>query len=178
MTMHADATGGERMRGNSRVNGDWRVTGAGLVGAGICATLALYAVPAGAATLATRSPAASPDRLPPNRGPVRPRKRGTRAGHRVPQGPAGAEPGATARIDQRSALIQAAQAPYLDQLEQLGATDVHSYQLVNAISARVPAGAQARISDSPGVAAVIPDSPIVGPSPSVATGGVPGRLGR
>ena len=88
-----------------------------------------------------------------------------------------AEEGTTARSDQRFALIQAAQAPYLDQLQQLGATDVHSYRLVNAISARVPAGAQARISDSPGVAAVIPDSPIVGPSPSVATGGAPGAGG-
>ena len=45
------------------------------------------------------------------------------------------------RSDQRFALIQAAQAPYLDQLEQLGATDVHRYQLVDAIAARVPAAA-------------------------------------
>jgi hypothetical protein len=81
------------------------------------------------------------------------------------------EEGTTARSDQRLALIQAAQAPYRYQLRQLGATDVHSYQLVNAISARMPATAAARIADSPGVAAVIPDSPIVGPSPSVATGG-------
>ncbi len=154
------------MLGNSRVRGDRRVIGAGLAGAGVCATLALYAVPAGAATLATRSPAAS----------------GTTDGTLpvivfLKNEPA-AEEGTTARSDQRFALIQAAQAPYLDQLQQLGATDVHSYQLVNAISARVPAAAEARISESPGVAAVIRDSLIVGPTPSVATGGAPGRRGR
>ena len=152
------------MRGNSRVRGDWRVIGAELVGTGICATLALYAVPAGAVALTARSPAAS-----------------GATGATVPvivflksQPP---DEGTTARSDQRFALSQAAQAPYLDQLQQLGATDVHGYQLVNAISARVPAGAGARISDSPGVAAVIPDSLIVGPSPSVATSAAAGAAG-
>ena len=147
------------MRGNSRVRGDSRVIGAGLVGAGVCATLALgVAVPAGAATPTPR-PAANGE----NTVPVIVFLKSQPA-------PAG---GTTTRYGQRSALIQAAQTPYLDQLRQLGATDVHSYQLVNAIAARVPAAAEAGISDSPGVAAVIPDSPIVGPSPSVATGGAP-----
>ena len=72
--------------------------------------------------------------------------------------------GARDRSDQRFALIQAAQAPYLDQLEQLGAADVHRYGLVDAIAARVPSSAVAALTDSPGVAAVIPDSPIVGPA--------------
>jgi hypothetical protein len=79
----------------------------------------------------------------------------------------------TVRADQRFALIQAAEAPYLGRLEQLGATDMHSFQLVDAISARVPSDAEAQIADSPGVAAVIPDSLIVGPSPAVAAGGAP-----
>ncbi len=72
--------------------------------------------------------------------------------------------GARDRSDQRFALIQAAQAPYLDQLAQLGAADVHKYGLVDAIAARVPSSAVATLADSPGVAAVIPDSPIVGPA--------------
>ena len=156
------------MRGNSRVRGDSRVIGAGLVGAGVCATLALSRGP-GRGRHAARQIAPRPrgrrrrrGKTPSRRQPVivflksqRPRQRGT-----------------TTRYGRRSALIQAAQTPYLDQLRQLGATDVHSYQLVNAISARVPAAAEARISDSPGVAAVIPDSPIVGPSP---VGGDRGR---
>jgi hypothetical protein len=145
------------MRGNSRVRNS-RVIGAGVVGAGVCAALALSAVPAGAAALATRPAAAA----------------GTTDGT-VPvivflkDQPAGAE-GTTVRSAQRFALSQAAQAPYRDQLEQLGATDVHGYQLVDAISARMPAAAEARISGSPGVAAVIPDSPIVGASPTATEG--------
>jgi Subtilase family len=150
------------MRGNSRVRGDWRATGAGLVGAGVCATLALCSVPAGAATLAARSPAA----------PVA-------TGGTVPviiflKSQPTPQAGTTDRIGQRFALAQAAQAPYRDQLEQLGATDVHGYQLVNAISARVPAASQAQLADSPGVAAVVPDDPIIGPSPLGAAGGAAG----
>ena len=75
-----------------------------------------------------------------------------------------AEGGDRDRSDQRFAVIQAAQAPYLDQLEQLGAADVHKYALVDAIAARVPSSAVATLADNPGVAAVIPDSPIVGPA--------------
>ena len=147
------------MRGNSRV------IGAGLLGAGVCAALALAAVPAGAATLATRS-----------------RPAAVAAGATFPvivflkREPA-AEAGTSARSYQRFAVIQAAQAPYLGQLQQLGATDVHSYRLVNAIAARVPAADETRIADSPGVAAVIPDSPIAGPLPAVATGGAPASAG-
>src|ERR1700733_3816015 len=61
--MHADANGGERMRGISpaagagraQAGGTARAVGAGLAGTGICAALALASVPAVAAT---RSPAA------------------------------------------------------------------------------------------------------------------------
>ena len=79
---------------------------------------------------------------------------------------------ATARSGERSALIQAAQEPYLNQLQQLSATGVRGYRLVDAIAARVPAAALGRLSASPGVAAVIPDSPITGPSPAAGAGGV------
>jgi hypothetical protein len=43
--------------------------------------------------------------------------------------------GARDRSGQRLALAQAAQAPYFDQLEQLGAADVHRYGLEDAIAA-------------------------------------------
>lgn len=69
---------------------------------------------------------------------------------------------------QTSAIAQAAQAPYLGKLQQLGATDVRTLSLVDAIAARVPATAVGQLAASPGVASVIPDSPIVGPSPNVA----------
>ncbi|HEY5397036.1 MAG TPA: S8 family serine peptidase, partial [Trebonia sp.] len=126
-----------------------RAMTAGLAGTGICAALALASLPAAAAMRSPATPAA--------------------AGPAVPvivflKNQPGALGGTTARSNQRSALIQAAQAPYLDQLEQLGAADVHRYGLVDAIAARVPSSAVGALSDSPGVAAVIPDSPIVGPS--------------
>jgi hypothetical protein len=69
----------------------------------------------------------------------------------------------------RSERMQAAQAPYVGQLQQLGATDVHGYQLANAISAEVPASAVSAIKDHPGVASVIPDSTIQGPDPAPVT---------
>ena len=83
----------------------------------------------------------------------------------------GGATGSPVRSPERSALIQAAQAPYLDQLQQLDATDVHEYQLVDAISARVPSTAVGQLTASPGVAAVVPDSPITGPLPSAAGAG-------
>ncbi|HEY0934317.1 MAG TPA: S8 family serine peptidase [Trebonia sp.] len=70
---------------------------------------------------------------------------------------------------QRLAQLQAAQAPYVGQLQQLGATDVHGYRLADAISAKVPASALGPLSASPGVASVIPDSPIQGPAPAGPT---------
>ena len=129
--------------------GSARAMTAGLVGTGICAALALASLPAAAAMRSPATPAA--------------------AGPTVPvivflkNQPAAGGAG-TDRSDQRFAVIQAAQAPYLDQLERLGAADVRRYGLVDAIAARVPSSAVGALSDSPGVASVIPDSPIVGPS--------------
>jgi hypothetical protein len=71
--------------------------------------------------------------------------------------------GATVRSPQRSALMQAAQAPVVGQLQQLGATRVHGYRLADAVAARVPAAAVRELAGNPGVASVIPDSPITGP---------------
>jgi Subtilase family len=123
--------------------------GAGLVGAGICAALALASVPAVAAMRSPTAPAVTGATVPVI---VFLKSQPTAPG------------GARDRSNQRFALIQAAQAPYLDQLEQLGAADVHRYGLVDAIAARVPSSAVGALTDSPGVAAVIPDSPIAGPA--------------
>src|ERR1700761_3224537 len=82
-------------------------------------------------------------------------------------------PGAGSRVrsDKRSALIQAAQAPVLGQLRALGASGVLGYHLVDAIAARVPAAALGEIAASPGVASVIPDSPVMGPASSLSPAG-------
>src|ERR1700689_5833562 len=144
------------MRGISRAGGaagvSARATGVGLVGIGICATLALTStlasVPAVAATRSPTGPGATSATVPVI---VFLKSQPTAPG------------GARDRSNQRLALIQAAQAPYLDQLEQLGAADVHRYGLVDAIAARVPSSAVGALAGSPGVAAVIPDSPIAGP---------------
>jgi hypothetical protein len=82
-----------------------------------------------------------------------------------------ADTGSRIRSDKRTALIQAAQAPYVGQLQALGATDVHGYRLVDAISAHVPASSLGAIASNPGVASVIPDSPITGPAPALSPAG-------
>jgi hypothetical protein len=129
-----------------------RAIGAGLAGAGLCAVLALASIPAAAATRAPAATAGASATVPVI---VFLKKQPAATG------------GATVRSNQRLALIQAAQAPYLDQLAELGGTDVRRYGLVDAISARVPGAAVSALAASPGVAAVIPDSPIMGP-PAVA----------
>ena len=145
------------MRGNGRV-----LSGA-LVSAGVCSALTLAAVSAGAGpAVAAPASAARPTAV----GPVS----GRAASGTVPViiflKNQWAE-GRRVRVDQRAALVQAAQAPYLGQLRSLGATDVLSYRLVNAIAARVPASALGPITASPGVASVIPDSPIMGPAAAI-----------
>ena len=153
------------MRGNGRV-----LSGA-LVSAGVCSALTLAAVSAGAGpAVAAPASAARPTAV----GPVS----GRAASGTVPViiflKNQWAE-GRRVRVDQRAALVQAAQAPYLGQLRSLGATDVLSYRLVNAIAARVPASALGPITASPGVASVIPDSPIMGPAPTVSPAGAPAQ---
>jgi hypothetical protein len=161
------------MRGNGRV-----ISGA-LVSAGVCSALAVTAASAGA------GPAAA--------APAGGTARSVAAGRSAPDSPvtgkitraggSGTQPviiflrnqwadtGSRIRSDKRTALIQAAQAPYVGQLQALGATDVHGYRLVDAISARVPASSLGAITRSPGVASVIPDSPIVGPAPAMSPAG-------
>ena len=171
------------MRGNGRV-----ISGA-LVSAGVCSALAVAAASAGAGPAAatvvsgtgasdtgaggTAQPVAAGRSAPDGQvtGKI------TRAGGNGTQPVIiflrnqWAETGSRIRSDQRTALIQTAQAPYVGQLLALGATGVHGYRLVNAISARVPASSLGAITSSPGVASVIPDSPIAGPAPAMSPAG-------
>jgi hypothetical protein len=140
------------MRGNGRA-----VSGA-LASAGMCSALALTAVGAGTGPAAAAPPAGAVQSAVPVIVFLKNQL---------------TEPGSRIRSDQRTVLIQAAQAPYLGQLRALGATDVRGYRLVDAIAARVPASALGAIGTSPGVASVIPDSPITGPVPAVTTAGAP-----
>jgi hypothetical protein len=139
------------MRGIARVLSAW------IISAGACGTLALAGgvPPASARTIAA-------------------------AGTRVPvivflkyQPPISARDG-TVGLRQRGEAIEAAQAPYLAELRAMDATAVKSYRLVNAFAATVPASAARQLAASPGVAAVIPDSPIVGPTGDNAPGRAPG----
>jgi hypothetical protein len=108
------------------------------------------------------------------------------AGARVPvivfmKNQPAASSGSHLRSSQQLALVQHAEEPYRDQLAQLGATGVRSYRLVDALAARVPAAAVGDLAASPGVAAVIPDSPIIGPGtggPGAAAGASPGLPAR
>ena len=148
------------MRGNGRV-----ISGA-LVTAGVCSALALAgsaaaAGPAAAAT-AGRSAPTGPDRAAGDSGtePVIIFLKSQWAGS-----------GSRIRSEQRSAVVEATQASYAGRLQALGATHLHSYRLVDAIAARVPASALGAITRSPGVSSVIPDSPIAGPTPAVSATG-------
>ena len=146
------------------MRGNGRVISRALVSAGVCSALTLAAISAGAGQ-ATAAPAASVS------GTVTP----AGASRTVPviiflkNQWAGA--GSRIRSGKRFALIQAAQEPYLGQLQALGATGVTGYRLVDAIAARVPVAALGAITASPGVASVIPDSPIIGPTPPAAPAG-------
>jgi hypothetical protein len=63
----------------------------------------------------------------------------------------------------RSTAIAATQAPLVSELHQTAATDIHTYSLVNALSATVSPGEASRLADDPAVKEVIPDSPVRGP---------------
>jgi hypothetical protein len=134
------------MRGNGRVISAARAAGA-------CSALTLAVAAAGPAAAVTTGGAVHPAAGPAaGAAPVIIFLKDPRAEAPSPAGPAG-----------RLALKRAAQAPYLAQLARLGATSVHGYRLANAIAARVPASALAGLAASPGVASVIPDSPVAGP---------------
>ena len=146
------------------MRGNGRVISRALVSAGVCSALTLAAIsagagqaaaaPAGTRSLALCTPAGASRTVPVI---IFLKNQWAGAGSRI-------------RSGKRFALIQAAQAPYLGQLQALGATGVTGYRLVDAIAARVPAAALGAITASPGVASVIPDSPIIGPTPPARPG--------
>ncbi|HSZ41000.1 MAG TPA: hypothetical protein VK817_13690 [Trebonia sp.] len=69
----------------------------------------------------------------------------------------------------------AERAPFLSAARQAGATGIKTYRLVDAFAATMPQGEVSKLAGSPGVAEVIPDTPITGPDPAPATlsSGVP-----
>jgi Subtilase family len=154
------------MQGNRRV-----ISGA-LASAGVCTALTLAGISAAAGPAV-----AAPAPTSPGTGTVIHPGTGTGASRTVPViiflKNQSAATGSRLRSGKPFAVIQAAQAPYLERLRSLGATNVLSYHLVNAIAARVPASSLASITTSPGVASVIPDSPIAGPNPSAVPAGHP-----
>jgi hypothetical protein len=142
------------------MHGNARALSAGVLAAGVAAAIGLSGAPAAGVTQA---------------GAVR-ASAGAPAGTRVPvivflkDQPAVAGV-STVRSGKRAAGIQAAQSPYLQQLRQLGATNVKSYRLVDAFAATVPATAVGQLAASPGVARVIPDAAITGPDPAASAAG-------
>ena len=73
--------------------------------------------------------------------------------------PAGPVTGPAAAV--RSRPIASAQAPILSELHQTSAAKVHTYSLVDAVSATVSAGEASRLARNPSVKEVIPD--VLGP---------------
>ncbi|HEY1819636.1 MAG TPA: S8 family serine peptidase [Trebonia sp.] len=151
--------------GQNQMRGSGRVISGALVSTGVCAALTLAGVSAGAGpAAATPGPAT-----------------GTTTSGSVPviiflkrQWPG---PGSLIRPDKTTALVQAAQASVRGQLQALGASDVRGYRLVDAIAARVPAADLGKVAASPGVASVIPDSPVTGPTSSAAPASSAGPAG-
>ena len=140
-----------------------RVLSAGILSAGAWGTLTLSSAPSAGAT---PGPAAAPGHS------------AAATGSPVPvivflsyQPPSAV--GQPADLTQRTQEIDAAQAPYLSLLRQLHATDIKTYTLVNAFAATLPAAAATMLAGAPGVAQVIPDSPIDGPAAPSALAGTP-----
>jgi hypothetical protein len=61
----------------------------------------------------------------------------------------------------RQATAASMQAPLVSQLKQVGATDITSFSLLNAVAATMPASEAQALSQTPGVKEVVPDETIV-----------------
>jgi hypothetical protein len=75
-------------------------------------------------------------------------------------------PATPALLSSREAKIQQAQGPLLQTLSQAGAQHVHSYTVLDAVSATVPAADVSALKANPAVAQVLPDSIIPLPVPT------------
>lgn len=77
---------------------------------------------------------------------------------------------ASARSVQRMNAIHTSQAPFLSELAKVHATGVKTYSLVNGFAATVSTAEENYLKATPGVAEVIPDSTIYGPSTTANQG--------
>lgn len=63
----------------------------------------------------------------------------------------------TTQSSARKAAVARVQAPAVAELKQLKAANLHTYSLIDALSARVSPGEEARLAADPAVASVVPD---------------------
>jgi hypothetical protein len=82
-----------------------------------------------------------------------------------------ATPATPALLSSRQAAVTQSQAPVVQTLSQAGAQNVHSYTVLNALSATVPSSDVSALASSPSVAQVLPDSTIPLPDPTPAASG-------
>jgi hypothetical protein len=75
----------------------------------------------------------------------------------------------TAAATARSAVVSTSQAPLLNELSQVQATNVKQFTLVNSVAATVSALEEQRLAASPAVAAVIPDATVTIPASALAS---------
>ena len=66
-------------------------------------------------------------------------------------------PATRALVKSRTAAVDGLQRPILGELKATKAHNVHSYTIINAVSATVSAGEEARLAANPAVAEVVPD---------------------
>ncbi len=69
-------------------------------------------------------------------------------------------PATAGNVPRRAAAVAGVQAPVVSELRQVHAPRVTPLQLVNAVTATVSAGEEARLAANPAVAKVVPDEPI------------------
>jgi Subtilase family len=70
-------------------------------------------------------------------------------------------PANRAHLNARAAMAASMQAPLVAQLNQVGAKDVTTLSLLNAVAATMPASEAQALSHTPGVKAVVPDGTII-----------------
>ncbi len=80
-------------------------------------------------------------------------------------------PATAASLGQRQSEFHSARSTALSELARSGATNVHVYSLIDAVSATVPASAVSKLRSDPSVSEVVPDQVIRLTSPQV--GGTP-----
>ncbi len=75
----------------------------------------------------------------------------------------------SAELAERSAAIDAEQAPLMEELRQVHAANIKNYHLVNALAAIVSKAELERLKSNPAVAAVVPDVVVRNPRRKTAT---------